>query len=70
MATQRRAPELAQFPLPRSAVPIGIVVALVVWSPYSAMFTVLAGSAGVIQLDQPQTLKKQKFLAIELYRQV
>lgn len=49
MATQRRAPELAQLPLPRGAVPIGIAAALVIWLLYSAVFTVPAESVGVIQ---------------------
>ncbi len=42
-------PNLSQRPLPRGVVPIAVVAALVIWSLYSAVFTVSAESVGVIQ---------------------
>ena len=42
-------PNLSQLPLPRGIVPIAVVAALVIWSLYSAVFTVPAESVGVIQ---------------------
>jgi modulator of FtsH protease HflK len=49
MATQRQAPDLSQIPLPRGIIPIALVVGLLVWSLYSAVFTVPAESVGVLQ---------------------
>ena len=49
MAVHREFPDLSQIPLPRGIVPIVIVGALVVWSLFSAVFTVPAESVGVIQ---------------------
>ena len=49
MAQPSGLPNLSQLSLPRGIVPIAVVVALVIWSLYSAVFTVPAESVGVIQ---------------------
>ena len=49
MAQPSGLPNLSQLSLPRGIVPIAVVAALVIWSLYSAVFTVQAESVGVIQ---------------------
>ena len=49
MSIQRNLPDLSQIQFSRGIVPIVIVGVLVVWSLFSAVFTVPAESVGVIQ---------------------
>ena len=49
MAQPSGLPNLSQLSLPRGIVPIAVAAALVIWSLYSAVFTVQAESVGVIQ---------------------
>lgn len=49
MTTQREAPDLSQIAPPRGIVPIVVIGGLIVWSLFSAVFTVPAESVGVIQ---------------------
>ncbi len=49
MATQLRTPDLSQMRLPGGFGPIIIVAALIVWTLFSAVFTVPAESVGVVQ---------------------
>lgn len=49
MTTQGKAPDLSQIAPPRGIVPIVVIGGLIVWSLFSAVFTVPAESVGVIQ---------------------
>lgn len=49
MATEFRPPDLSRFSTPRGIIPVGIAVLVIVWSLFSAVFTVPAESVGVIQ---------------------
>lgn len=49
MATEFRPPGLSRLSTPRGIIPIGIAVFVIVWSLFSAVFTVPAESVGVIQ---------------------
>jgi len=49
MATERRPPISGQLAIPRRIVPFGIAAVLIVWSLFSAVFTVPAESVGVVQ---------------------
>jgi len=49
MATEFRPPDLSRFSTPRGIIPFGIAAIVIVWSLFSAVFTVPAESVGVIQ---------------------